>query len=170
MMQIEEIMRNRCRNNRGFTLIEIIAVLVIIAIISAVVISRGTGTDAASLQAEVDTLKGHLRYAQYLAMNDIYTTDTTSPGYATRTKWGISVGNSSYTLVKYVADAPATHTFNLPNESSATHSFNGITDASSTVNPILFDDWGSPGTANISITIGGQTITDAIKAQTGFIP
>jgi MSHA pilin protein MshC len=170
MMQRRQIVKGQLGNNRGFTLIEIIAVLVVVAIISAVVISRGTATDAANLQAEIDTLKGHLRYAQALAMKDIYTTDTTSPEYATRTKWGISVGNLSYTLVKYVADAPATHTFNLPNESSATHSFNGITDASSTVNPILFDDWGSPGTANISITIGGQTITDAIKAQTGFIP
>jgi prepilin-type N-terminal cleavage/methylation domain-containing protein len=158
MMQIGKIMRYRRRNDRGFTLIEIIAVLVILAIISAVVISRGTGTDAASLQAEVDTLKGHLRYAQYLAMNDI-----------PPVKWGIQVGGTSYTLIK-VDTAGTTSPFSLPGESS-THDFKFSSGTTVTVtgnNPILFDEWGSPGTTSSSITIGGQAIT--ITANTGFIP
>jgi prepilin-type N-terminal cleavage/methylation domain-containing protein len=167
MMQIKKIMRYRLRNDRGFTLIEIIAVLVILAIISAVVISRGTMTDAASLQAEVDTLKGHLRYAQYLALNDISQTT----GYATPTKWGINIsGTTSYNLVKYVSGVSAAHTFSLPGESSATHDFkfsSGTTVAVTGNNPILFDEWGSPGTTSSSITIGGQAIT--ITANTGFI-
>ena len=168
MMQIEKIMRDRYRNDKGFTMIEVIAVLIIVAIISAVVISRGMDTDSVNLRAEVDTLKGHLRYAQYLALNE-NDTDPANPLEA-RIKWGIDVGTSSYTLVKYVADTPATHTIRLPNESSDTHSFSPTITASSTVNPILFDEWGSPGAENIDITIGGKTITGAIKAGTGFIP
>jgi MSHA pilin protein MshC len=157
MMQIKKIMRYRLRNDRGFTLIEIIAVLVLVAIISAVVISRGTATDAANLQAEVDTLKGYLRYAQSLAMNDI------SP-----VKWGINYtginakGEHTYQLVK---DALGTNSFtspySLPNESGSIHAVSKPFTASGTV---LFDEWGGPtGT----MSIGGQTI--AIITNTGFI-
>jgi len=157
MMKRRQIVTGRLGNNRGFTLIEIIAVLIIIAIISAVVISRGTATEEAKLRAEVDTLKAHLRYAQYLAMDDL-------PG----TQWGISIGGSSYTLVK-VDTSGTTNPYNLPGESSATHSFaSGVTAVTTGSNPILFDEWGSPGTTSSSITIGGQSIT--ITATTGFIP
>ena len=128
-----------------------IAVLIIAAIIAAVVVVGGTSTADVNLQAEVDTLKSHLRYAQYLAMNDI-----------PPTRWGISVGSSSYTLVKDFGGTPSTP-FHLPNESSATHDFSPIAAAVVTV---LFDEWGSPN--NTSITFGGQTIT--ITANTGFIP
>jgi prepilin-type N-terminal cleavage/methylation domain-containing protein len=167
MMKKRQIIKGRLGNNRGFTLIEIIAVLVILAIVSAVVISRGTATDAASLRAEIDTLKGHLRYAQYLAINEISPTT----GYATPTKWGINIsGTTSYDLVKYVSGTLATHTFILPGESSATHNFKFASGTTVTVigNPILFDEWGSPGTTASSITIGGQAIT--ITPVTGFIP
>jgi prepilin-type N-terminal cleavage/methylation domain-containing protein len=150
MMKRRQIVKGRRGNNRGFTLIEIIAVLVILAIISAVVISRGTGTDAAKLQAEVDTLKGHLRYAQYLAMND------TPP-----TKYGINVGTGSYALVRNPAST--TSNYYLPGESSATHSFSPITATAYTVS---FDEWGSP-TITGSPNIGGQSIT--ITPNTGFI-
>ena len=170
MIKRIQIVKERLVSNRGFTLIEVIAVLIILAIIGAVVISRVAATNNANLQSEVNSLKGHLRYAQSLAMNNIYTTNTTSANYATRTKWGINVGSSSYTLVKYVADANANSTSPLPNESSATHTFaNGITASVSTGNnPILFDSWGSPGTSSTTVSIGSQSIT--ITAETGFIP
>ncbi|MCX6224406.1 MAG: type II secretion system protein [Bacteroidia bacterium] len=180
-MQIGKILKGRCRNNKGFTLIEVIAVLVILAIVSAVAISRATGTSEAKLQAEVDTLKGHLRYAQYLAMNDIYTSDATAPGYATRTQWGINItGTTSYNLVKYVGGASVAHTFTLPGDSSATHTFESPVTAMVTTALVLFDEWGSPysdtatklpGTSSITIATlnpGGQAIT--IIPETGFIP
>jgi prepilin-type N-terminal cleavage/methylation domain-containing protein len=154
MMQIEKIMRYRRRNDRGFTLIEIIAVLVIIAIISAVVISRGMATDEVKLQAEVDTLKGHLRYAQYLALNDI-----------PPVKWGIQVGGTSYTLIKVDA-VGTTSPFSLPGGSSATHSFeNGVT--ATGTGTVLFNEWGSPDTPIPAIALGGQSIT--VTTNTGFI-
>lgn len=134
--------------------------LVIIAIISAVVISRGTGTDTANLQAEVDTLKGHLRYAQYLAMNanecNVPTSDTI--------KWGIRVDSSSYTLIKDV-DGVQTSPFDLPNESSAEQSLPINATGTGTV---LFNEWGSPDTPIPAIALGSQSIT--ITPETGFIP
>jgi prepilin-type N-terminal cleavage/methylation domain-containing protein len=157
-------MMDKLSERSGFTLIEAIAVLVLIAIVSAVAISRGVMTNEADLQAEINTLKSHLRYSQQLAMNDITPTDATSALYSSRTKWGIKIddGGTSYTLVKYVADAPVTHNLPLPNESSATHDFSPIT---ATPVTILFDEWGSPSATSISF--GGETIT--ITANTGFI-
>ena len=173
-MQIGKILKGRCRSNKGFTMIEVIAVLVILAIVSAVAISRATGTSEAKLQAEVDTLKGHLRYAQYLAMNDISSTTT---GYV---QWGIDFGTttSSYKLVKYVGGVLVDPTpFNLPAESSATHSFKTPIVSTGTPALVLFDEWGSPysdpatklaANATIILNPGGQAIT--ITPETGFIP
>ena len=173
-MQIGKILKYRCRNNKGFTMIEVIAVLVIIAIVAVVAISRGTGTSEAKMQAELNTLKGHLRYAQYLAMNDI---SSTTGGVVTGTQWGIvGTATNSYKLVKYVGGALQADTFNLPGDSSATHSFESPITASVTPALVLFDEWGSPYnastklTAAVTITLnpGGQTIT--ITPETGFIP
>ena len=164
MIQIGKIIRcGRYSNNRGFTLIEIIAVLIILGIISVVILSRGSATDEARLQAEVDTLKGHLRYSQSLAMNDI-----------PPTKWGIQISGQSYTLVRNLTGNGATFDspHNLPGDSSATHSF--AAPITATAINILFDDWGSPYNAatklvtDATVTIASESIT--ITAGTGFIP
>jgi MSHA pilin protein MshC len=171
MIQLKKIMKNRFRNNKGFTLIEVIAVLVILAILAAVVITRGTATEEADLRAEVDTLKAHLRYAQYLALNDTNITNT--PGILV--KWGIQISGQTYTLVRNLSGDGTTFDspYILPNESSATHSIAPFT---ATAVSILFDELGSPynastklgANATITFTPGSQSIT--ITPETGFIP
>lgn len=134
-------------------MIEIVAVLIVLGIITAVAISRGLSVNDVTAQSEVETLKGHLRLAQSLAMNEI------SP-----TKWGIQVNGSSYNLVRNLNgnnttfDSPSF----LPGESSATHTTTIPGSGSGTV---LFDDWGKP-TAT-SVTFVGRSI--AITPNTGFI-
>ncbi len=146
----------RCGASPGFTLFEVIAVLVIMGILAAVAISRGTINQEANVKAEVDTLKSHLRYAQSLAMNEI-----------PPIRWGIQLNSSSYSLVKYDGDSEQTHTFNLPGESSATHNFkSGVSANGSTL--VFFDEWGSPGSSDVNLTVGGESIT--ITGETGFIP
>lgn len=152
-------MKDRIINNRGFTLIELIAVLVLITVVSAVAMSRVTGMNEARLVSEIDTLKGHLRYAQSLAFNDIQPF-----------QWGINISGTAYTLVRFDSvNSTTTNPLNLPNESSFTHSFTGSITASVTgTNPVLFNEWGNPGSTATTISIGGETIT--ITANTGFIP
>ena len=78
-------------------MIEIVAVLIILGIIAAVAISRGLSVNDVTAQSEVETLKGHLRFAQSRAMNEL------SP-----VKRGIQVNGSSYTLVRNINGDNAT--------------------------------------------------------------
>jgi prepilin-type N-terminal cleavage/methylation domain-containing protein len=157
MIGKKQTVKGSLRNSRGFTLMELIAVLIIIGIVSAIAITRSTITDDVQLQSEVDTLKGHLRFAQYKALNDL-------PG----TRWGINVAGSSYDLVKYDPGSNTTNVW-LPGDSSVTHTFaGGVTAAVTGSNPVLFDEWGSPGASATSVTMGSKTIT--ITPNTGFIP
>jgi len=147
-----------CRKNdknrqNGFTLLEVIAVFVVIGLLSAVAMSRIFSAKDYSVIAEADILKSHLRYVHMRSLSDVGT-------------WGMSFNGSSYTALQ--DGNPAT--IILPNENSATHTLpDGITVSGSTV---TFDEWGSPGTSPVSITVSkdGATVeTIVITAYTGFI-
>jgi prepilin-type N-terminal cleavage/methylation domain-containing protein len=56
------------RNQHGFTLIEITAVLVLMAIISAYVIGRSVNTAQIDLAAQTDRVRNQIRYVQAAAM------------------------------------------------------------------------------------------------------
>ena len=56
------------KNNNGYTFIEVILVMVIIVIVSALVITRSTDLST-GLISQTDIMKTHLRYAQTLAMS-----------------------------------------------------------------------------------------------------
>ena len=61
-------MANHLKGSRGFTLIEVILVMVIIVIISALVITRGRD-QSTGLISQTEIMKTHIRYAQTLAMS-----------------------------------------------------------------------------------------------------
>ena len=61
---------------------EVIVVVMLLSMLAAIAISRSNANEEAAIRAEIDTLKGHLRYAQYLAMNQA-TATATSP-----VQWG----------------------------------------------------------------------------------
>ena len=157
------------RNRRGFTMIEVICALMVLGIIAAISVSRRVATPA-ELIVELETLKSHLRYAQYKAMSDL-------PG----TTWGILLNNGSYTLYKDGAAA----TIGLPGEQSGTpprtHTYSGgVTMTSVTpadINAATFDFLGRPVDAssnplngNVGITLSrmGVTMTLAHCPQHGI--
>jgi prepilin-type N-terminal cleavage/methylation domain-containing protein len=78
----------------GFTLIEVISVLLILGILVAVVVSRLTNFDM-EVYTGADALKTHLRYAQTMAMNK-------DPNTGTETIMGINydAGANQYWLFK----------------------------------------------------------------------
>lgn len=146
-----EYLKGTRKAQDGFTIIEIIFVMIVIGILSVIAVSRVISTQSYSAITETDILKTHLRYAQLRALSDDKT-------------WGMSFNGNSYTLLRDGSIAP----YNLPNEDSSTHHLpSGITVSGST---ITFDEWGSPGISDISIAIspGGGRVT--ITKNTGFIP
>lgn len=138
-------------NQRAFTILEVIAVMMIIGILSAIAVTRFISAEKYSAAAEADILKTHLRYVQFRALSDNST-------------WGMSFNVNSYTMLRDGNTAP----YNLPNEGSATHTLpSGVTVSGGTV---TFDEWGSPGTSSISISISPAGGTITITRNTGFIP
>lgn len=155
MRKIQSVI-NPGKNSHGFTLVEIIAVLVVLGVLTAVVVSQVLSMDSYHLASEVGILKSNLRYAQSRAMSD-------------NVSWGITFPDTlRYTLQKNGITA----TSNLPNENSPTHILQGGVTVSSTTDPVTFDVWGSNLGATIIITLSAgvdsQTIT--VTQNTGFIP
>jgi prepilin-type N-terminal cleavage/methylation domain-containing protein len=149
------LFHKKAADNRGFTLIEVIAVLIILGIIAAVAVSR-VGSNQNDLIPQADIVKTHLRFAQLKALADDSTSTST---------WGIAFSGSSYTLQNNGAPA----SINLPGASDGTiHRFPpGVTAAGTTV---TFDSWGNPG-AEITITLSQGGVSKAFKVNniTGYI-
>ena len=155
-MKRRQIVKVRLKNSSGFTLIEVIAVLIIIAIITAVAVSRSMSTQNDLIQ-QVDIVKTHLRFAQLKALNDDVNT------------WSITFTAGSYSLSCTAGTNSTCPSSQLPSESSSSHSF--PSDVTATSATITFDRWGSPGgsDAAINLTQSSQTITITVAANTGYI-
>ncbi len=69
MLQAMAIMLNRTyTNNHGFTLIEIVVVLVLISIIAAAAFQRSISTDQMNFRSQFDKIQNQVRYPQSIAM------------------------------------------------------------------------------------------------------
>ena len=133
-------------NEKGFTLVEIITVLILLGVVSAVLIS-GNLTGDTDLSASADKLKVHLRYAQMRAMNS-------------DVAWGIKFDGGTYSLISDIGGTPGVET--LPGESDKTLEL-----PSAVIGTVGFDTWGRPS-GPASIGLGSVTII--ITPDTGFIP
>ena len=151
------------RNHRGFTWLELLVVLVIMGIISAVAASR-LMYDEPELAGQTEVMKVYLRYAQLRSIN-------------TDTVWYIQFAANSYALYKSGevnpvllpgGDAP---TINLPAGLVVNFGFSNI---------VSFDSWGKPCSdaaalvlqttdRTINFTMGSQTRSIVITKNTGFI-
>ena len=152
------------KKNHGFTILEVIAVLLIMAIVTVIIVSKVASTSEYELKSQTDVIKSHLRYAQLLAMNS----DST---------WGINFPTSgTYSLFRN-GDTSQTVTF-LGEGSSTMTLPSGIT---TTTGIVAFNDWGQPSTAasgdpvassNIlrTVSYGGASESITITCNTGYIP
>jgi prepilin-type N-terminal cleavage/methylation domain-containing protein len=170
------------KTQNGFTLIEIISVLVILGIRVTVAVSRMSNFDVAVYTGR-DALKAHLRYAQTMAMNK-------DPNTGTETIMGINydAGANQYWLFR------GTNTSDillLPDDSKYVTGDRKIDLAAKKINinsgfTIYFDNHGIPYTAYTNSTTntplvnalpivvtslsGSSSKSLTITPQTGFIP
>ncbi len=151
---------NENTNLNGFTLIEVIAVLLIVSIISVVIVPRflDTGADEA---VTIDKIKSHLRYAQLRSMNS-------------QVNWGVNFDNGSHAYWLFNKNNAAVK-ITFPGEEADQVFFQNTM----TVTPALiaFDALGRPFTnaaattafTTEDLTLGnGKTII--ITNNTGYIP
>ncbi|MBU0544134.1 MAG: type II secretion system GspH family protein [Proteobacteria bacterium] len=161
-------------DSRGFTLIEIIAVLVVLSVLSAFVVNRIISTASTDRIVQESAIKSHIRYAQATAMKQ-------------GTIWGIKCNGTDYWL--FTTNDPDTLSNKrvLPGEENVQVALAGkrITMSNFTV---FFDVDGRPytaytdastntpvSTANpISITVDSYPadvpVTFGITPETGFMP
>ena len=168
----------------GFTLIETIAILVILAILVAIVVSRLTNYNM-DVYTGVDALKAHLRYAQTMAMNKDPNTDAN-----TETIMGINydAGANQYWLFKGI---DTTNILLLPDDSKYITGDRKIDLAAKNIRldsgfTIYFDNHGIPYTSYTTSTMNTPLANDLtinvislssgfskplkITQRTGFIP
>jgi prepilin-type N-terminal cleavage/methylation domain-containing protein len=156
MQRLDLGSRRKIFENRGFTLIEIISVLLILGVISYFVATRLFIDDVPTSRAGMELVKSHLRYAQSRTMN-------------TEMDWGITFENASVYFL-FRGDNPSVPV-RLPGDESSnskmTLSSVTVTSAPQTVR-FLNADFGSPGSTSIIITTTAGNIT--VTKNTGFIP
>lgn len=149
---------------KGFTLIEIIAVLIILSIVGVFAATRLTSSAAYNLIAQGDVIKNHIRYAQGRAMNSDVV-------------WGIHISSpSTYALF---TNGNVNNRVPLPGENSNVVTLPaGMT---LTTGIVSFDTWGRPctdgggqvlqtGSRILALTYGGQSVNITITEDTGFVP
>lgn len=146
----------------GFTLIEMITVLVIIGVLMTVVFSR-SGSLNGQLTARISELRSQLRYVQLAAMKSgLSNVGLRCDG---TNYWAFYTTNSSTIL--------------LPGERSATISLAGK-DMTMGAFVLSFDQYGIPYTgatpakltanATIAVTAGGASGNLVVTPETGFAP
>jgi prepilin-type N-terminal cleavage/methylation domain-containing protein len=130
-------------DSRGFTIIELLMVVVLISIVAVSVIPKFVDTSAISLQGGAAMVAADIRYTQELAMS------THSPKTIT-----FATNDTFYTV--------NSQTMNLPSRVSIS---NGAT--------FTFNSLGEPtagGGSSVQITtVGGSTKTIAVESYTGRV-
>jgi prepilin-type N-terminal cleavage/methylation domain-containing protein len=127
---------------RGFTLREVILVLILVAMLSALALPRYSELNSDAI-GDAETLKGTLRYIRTRAMSDIYS-------------WQITVAGTTCTVQRNTAQ---------PTSFSVTFATSGVASGTTT-----FDNRGQPsGTLSYDVS-GYPNSPVTVTAGTGFVP
>lgn len=145
---------------KGFTLIEIIAVLIIIGIMSAIAIVKMNNTEEVDLASQVEAVKSHLRYAQIRAMN-------------TDSNWGIHFAETSYYLFQGTDSSKVMIMGEDGLDVDLVKKKSKLRITPPTGNNVTFDKYGSPGDVNVDIATNCSSCANSgiirVTKNTGFI-
>jgi MSHA pilin protein MshC len=148
---------------QGFTLIELVTVLLLISILAVVAINQWPGSSI-NLSAQADQLANDIRYTQSLAMNR-------------GQRYRINLAADRY----WISDAGGTVTISLPGSGATVVTLNSGITLSASYSFLVFDGNGAPyitattpGTALaadavITLSADGVSRTLTISPQTGRV-
>lgn len=153
----------------GFTLIEVITVIIILGILAAVATSRANLGNVSS-NARALEIRSQIRLVQLRAMKSY-------------TMYGISCDGANYWGFNGTDPGVAAARIPLPGESSTLVPWAGKGITALTAFSYCFDEFGIPYTCaagaapvklaaagNIALTAGGVTTTLTLTPETGYIP
>jgi prepilin-type N-terminal cleavage/methylation domain-containing protein len=142
------------RKRAGFTLIETIAVIVIIGVLAAVV-TAGFQRTHAEVAAEAGVLRARLGFAQSLALANNHV------------QWSLLVNGNGYTLL--CDGVPACVPW--PDSGSAQHSLQNPVQVVGGTGVHLLNEYGAPDDpVQITLSDGEVSRSVTMYAFTGFIP
>ncbi len=166
-------MDSRKRYDSGFTLVEIIAVLLLMSIIAATVLGRSINTENIDLASQTAKISNHIRYAEAMAMK------------RSDTVWGIKCQAgppNEYWLFSGTDPDDAAKQVMIPGENTVKISLSthGVVMGAFT---IFFDKYSKPYNSytdettndprttpkNITVVAGSKSRIISITAETGFI-
>jgi MSHA pilin protein MshC len=162
------------RRPAGFTILEIIVVLLLMSIVAATLLGRSVTTSNLDLSSATDQLRNHLRFAQADAMK------------RSDAVWGIKSSGSEYWLFRGTTPDNAANEVRLPGvQYSGTGSRVSETQLKAGVSDftVFFDRIGRPYTAytnastntplasqmTITLSAGGDNRTITVTPETGLI-
>lgn len=163
------------KSQHGFTLIELVVIIVLLAIIAAVAIPRLGDVTSMKAAATAAKIKSDIRYAQELAMTRnqhvcVYfnTAPALNPGYAVYTIASNTNNNGTWCDDAGIVAQDPTGKGGLSVEFSGDYA--GVT-ASSSVNPIEFNSLGRPtgGATTITVNPSVPPLTVTVSAETGAV-
>jgi prepilin-type N-terminal cleavage/methylation domain-containing protein len=167
------------RRSSGFTIVEIIVVLLLMSILAAALIGRSVTTSNLDLNSATDKLRNQLRFAQAEAIKRAYL-----PDYPV---WGIKSAGSQYWLFRGISPDLAANEVRVPGGDypGASNKINeadiGVTEVEDFT--IFFDRIGKPYTnytspsnneplaiiKTITLKSGSEPRTITITPETGLI-
>lgn len=158
-------------NRKGFTLIELVVILVLLGIIAAFAAPRlGNVTDS-NAAAFADKLRADIRYAQSLAMTEgrryrvyVNALPAPNPGYAVVND---ANGNSTWGEAGELAIDPAEG--NPLSVALDTGQYAGITVSTPAGGYVEFNSLGAPATGGTTLVISPGGLAVVITAQTGAV-
>ena len=153
-------------NNRGFTIIEIVVVLVLISIIAAATFQRSISTDQMNFRSQFDKIQNQMRYPQSIAMKR-------------NEWWGIACDGNDYWIFTGTKDTVSEQRL-LPGQENFQIS---LADLGVTMTPftVIFDSYGipylppdliNPMSTELTVNLtgsGSQSGSFSIIPETGLI-
>ena len=139
-------------NGNGFTLVELIIVIVLLGILSAVVVPSFFNLSDYQERSAYDEVAGALRYAQKLAV-------------ASGCEVQLALSSNSYALQQHATNCTTGAFTPISNHPVTTGTFASVA-LTPSASSFIFDPMGRSSQA-VTIGVGGRTLS--VVAETGFV-